>query len=111
MPHEVHYLPPGGPDPEDFARTLAASALPELDSSELGWVFVNSISKGEDLWIAVWQRGDDHRDVEGSRETVMAWALAQRASHYLIIDDATGKWVPFETGDAGDDETAGVTPN
>jgi len=104
---EVHYLPPDGADPEDFARGLAASALPEPDPSDLGSVFMSAINKREDYWCAAWQRGDDHRDVIGSREVAMAWARAQRASHYRTIDDVTGEWVPLTVGDGGDDDTAG----
>jgi hypothetical protein len=42
------YLPAGGPNPEDFFRTLAAGALPTPDSSDLGWVFVSAVNKSED---------------------------------------------------------------
>jgi hypothetical protein len=91
------YLPPGGPDPQDSFRELAAAALPAPDPSDLGWVFVNAVCESADYWCAAWQRGEDHRDVTGPRETVMAWARAQRASHYLTIDEATGQWVPLTT--------------
>ena len=60
-------LPPGGPDPEDFFRTLTAEARPAPYPSDLGSVFVNWVSKSEDYWTAVWQRGEGHRDVVGPR--------------------------------------------
>ena len=99
------YLPPRGPDPEDFFRTLAAEARPAPDPSDLGSVFVNYVEKSEDYWCAVWQRGEDHRDVIGPEKTVMAWARAQRASHYWTIDEATGQWVPLTMSDTGHEET------
>ena len=104
------YLPPGGPDPEDFFRTLAAEARPAPNPSDLGSVFVSAVSKSEDYWCAAWQRGEDHRDVIGPLETVMAWARAQRASHYLTIDEATGQWVPLTMSHTGHEETGASHP-
>lgn len=104
------YLPPGGPDPEDFFRTLAAEARPSPEPSDFGSVFVNWVSKSEDYWTAVWQRGEDHRDVVGPRETVMAWARAQRASHYWTFDEATGQWAPLTMSRTGYEEAGASHP-
>ena len=105
-----HYSPPGDADPADFARELATVEWPELDASELGWVYVVAVEKHEDYWSAAWVRGKEHWDMNGPQATVMAWAKAQPASHYRVIDDMTGRWVPMPSSDDGDEESGGMAP-
>jgi hypothetical protein len=67
---------------------LAANPPPPLDPAYLGTVYVARID-GDD-WDGSWQRGDEHREFSGPREEVVAWARAQTASQYLILDENQG---------------------
>ena len=97
----MHYLPATGPDPEDYARELATATLSPPDPDDLGTVFVNVVQEDEDYWTAVWQLGQEHRDVNGSRAEVLAWARTQPAGRRWLFDQAVGGYVPL-TGQATD---------
>ncbi|MGC5165261.1 hypothetical protein [Luteimicrobium sp. DT211] len=58
-------------------------------------VFVNWIELDEDLWTATWQRGQESRDVNGTRDEVVAWAIAQDAEARWIFDADENGYVPL----------------
>lgn len=58
-------------------------------------VFINWVDEGEGLWEAVWQRGDEHMSVMGSRTDCLEWAAAQVAdAYYLFTGDKFAPWSP-----------------
>ena len=70
--------------------------LYQVDPDDLGTVYVAQID--EDYWQGSWQRGDEHRDVDGTRAEVLAWARGQTASQYLISNEGEG-YVPLPLQD------------
>jgi hypothetical protein len=69
----------------------------ETAPDDHGSVFVNWIVLEDDLWTATWQRGAEHRGLDGAnREEAIAWGLAQTASHYWIFSAEADDWVPLE---------------
>lgn len=97
-PSIAHYLEGVPFDPEDYAREVARAAVP-LDSADQGSVFVNWIRSEADEWVAVWERGEEHRSLNGTRAEVVAWARAQEASRYWIFSSIADDYVPLQLGD------------
>ncbi|GMA24751.1 hypothetical protein GCM10025864_25100 [Luteimicrobium album] len=64
-------------------------------TDEQAAVFVNWVELGEDLWTATWQRGEESRDIHGSRDEVIAWAIAQDAGARWIFDATENGYVPL----------------
>lgn len=95
------YLPEGDPAPSE-----PAPATPDPDPDDDGSVFVNWVSLEEDLWTATWQRGAEHRGLDGgTREQALAWARSQKASHYWIFSSEADDWVPLESRDQTKEST------
>lgn len=61
-----------------------------MSAGSKGTVWVNWLTDDRRLWTASWQRGPEVESVEGSRETVVAWALAHRADARWIFDSEAG---------------------
>jgi len=89
------YLEGIEPDPDDYAREVAR-AVDQLDPADRGAVFVNWIAREENRWTASWQRGDEHRSVDGTQDEVISWALAQDASNYWIFSSVADDFVPLK---------------
>ena len=71
---------------------------PDLGDDDRGSVFVNWISLEENFWVAVWDRGQEHRSLErGTRDQAIAWARSQEASHHWIFSSELDDWVPSGT--------------
>lgn len=62
---------------------------------EASAVFVNWVVLEEDLWTAVWQRGEAHRSFSGPRHEALEWALAQPAERYWIFSAEADDFVPL----------------
>lgn len=66
--------------------------------ADLRCVFVNWVVPEEDFWTAVWQHGNEHRSIDGPRDRVTKWALAQPADRYWIFSAEANDWVPLDRG-------------
>lgn len=87
----------GGPVPDDsLADADAGCPVSSPLADDLGAVFVNWVVLEEDLWTAVWQRGEESRSIHGPRVKVFAWALAQPASRRLLWSTQDDDWKPLQ---------------
>lgn len=78
--------------------TLRNSKVSASDAT----VFLNWVSLEEDLWLAVWQHGDERRHLDGTRAEAVAWALAQEATSYWIFSADADDYVPLTADSAAD---------
>jgi hypothetical protein len=99
QPH-ADYQPEGKPVPPEQTPD------PDPDPNDEGSVFVNWVNLEEDLWTTTWQRGEAYRGLDGAtREEALAWARAQKASHYWIFSSEANDWVPLEFTDQTKEST------
>jgi hypothetical protein len=80
-------------DAEDFAAAQAPP--PAVDPSDEGVVWVNWVSKDEDLWTASWERRTEHTGATGTGAEILRWALDRSASQRWIYDSSVGDYVPL----------------
>jgi hypothetical protein len=92
MPRYADYLPDHESDEERELR-LRDFAAQRREPPELTIVWVACVHEPKNLWVAAVER----REVTGSKDEVVAWALQQPADRRLIMG-AQG-WEDLETGE------------
>lgn len=92
MPRYADYLPDHESDEEREFR-LRDFAAQRGEPPELTIVWVSVVHEPENLWVAAVER----REMTGSKDAVVSWALRQPADLRLILG-ARG-WEDLETGE------------
>lgn len=98
-----HYLPPGGPDLEDFFSQIVPTPPPTAVAG--GTVFMAPLDPESGLWFAYSRDGQEVKRFDGELQEVKQWALDQSAAVRWIYSAARAAYVrwpePLQQTDPG----------